>query len=145
MKKIILLTTALFYSVISFAQDIRANEVPSVVLNTFKQKFPKATDVEWELENKLYKVEFEISRKDHEAWISSEGSVVKHKQDLKATDLPKAVTASIAANYKGFRIDDVDKIETGANTLYKVELKTSSQEQDVFFDQNGKVVEGDVK
>jgi len=141
MKKLIFLAGSLFYSVISFAQELRADEVPSVVLNTFKQKFPKAVDVEWELKNQLYNVEFEIGRIDHEAWISNTGSIVKHKWDIEANALPKEVSGSISRNYKGFRIDDAEKIEAGEKLLYKVELKTASREEDVVFDQNGKLVE----
>ena len=141
MKKIIFLAGSLFYSVIAFAQEIRTDEVPSVVLNTFKQKFPKAADVEWKLKNQLYNVEFEVGRLDHEAWINKTGNIVKHKQDIGQYDLPKEVAGSISKNYKGFRIDDSEKIETGGKSLYKVELKTASKEEDVVFDQNGKLVE----
>jgi len=141
MKKIIFLAASLFYSVISFAQDIHTDEVPSVVRNSFKQQFPKAMDVEWELKDQLYKVEFEIGRKDHEAWINSTGGIVKHKQDITEKELPKEVTASISKNYKGYRIDDVERIESNKKFSYKVELKTLSKEQDVIFDQSGKVIE----
>ncbi|WP_221390244.1 PepSY-like domain-containing protein [Dyadobacter sp. NIV53] len=141
MKKIIFLAASLFYSVMSFAQEIQAGEVPSIVLNTFKQKFLKAADVEWKLKNQLYNVEFEIGRVDHEAWISNNGSIVKHKQDIQTNELPGAVSESISRNYKGFRIDDAEKIEAGEKLLYKVELKTASKEEDVVFDHNGKLVE----
>jgi len=141
MKKIIFLAGSLFYSVMAFAQEIHTDEVPSVVLNTFKQKFPKAADVEWKLKNQLYNVEFEIGRVDHEAWINSTGSIVKHKQDITEGELPKSVSGSISKNYKGYRLDDAEKIETGGKFLYKVELKTASKEEDLVFDQNGKLVE----
>ena len=98
-------------------------------------------DVEWELKDQLYKVEFEIGRKDHEAWINSTGGIVKHKQDITEGELPKEVTASISKNYKGYRIDDVERIESNKKFSYKVELKTLSKEQDVIFDQSGKVIE----
>lgn len=140
MKKIILLTAVLLYSMLSFAQDLQEKEVPSVVLNSFKQKFAKATDVEWELKNNLYKVEFEIARIDHEAWLNTSGQVVKTKQDLKANDLPKAISSKIASQYKGYRIDDVDKIEEGGKVKFKVELKKAGSEQNVYFDADGNVL-----
>lgn len=140
MKKIILIAGSLLYSAIAFAQDIQTAEVPSVVLNTFKQKFPKATDVEWKLKDQLYNVEFEIGRIDHEAWLTTTGIIVKHKQDIEASELPKEVSAVINRNYKGYRIDDVEKIEAGEKLLYKAELKTMVKEEEVTFDQNGKLV-----
>lgn len=140
MKKLIFLSTCLFLSVAAFAQKIHADEVPSVVVNTFKQKFPKATDVEWEMKEKLYNVEFEIGRADHEAWINDSGKVVKHKFDVTASQLPKEVTAGVNTLYKGYRIDDAEKIETAERVLYKLELKTLTKEEDVVFDSQGKVV-----
>lgn len=145
MKKILLITTGLFYSIVAFAQDIRSNEVPSLVLNSFHKTFPKALEEEWEFKNNLYKVEFEIDRNDHEAWLDNEGNIMKQKQDMQAKELPKAVSGTIKTNYKGYRIDDVEKIITGTKTVYKVELKKGLNEQDVFFDPSGKVVEGSLK
>jgi uncharacterized membrane protein YkoI len=140
MKKLLFLTASLFFSIITFAQEIRADEVPSVVLNAFKQKFPKASDVEWERKDQLYKVEFEIGRTDHEAWINNTGGIVKHKRDIRTADLPREVTASINRSYKGYRIDDVERIEEGQKFLYKVELKTLSKEEEVIFDPKGEIV-----
>ena len=140
MKKLIFLSTFLLLSAVAFAQKIHADEVPSVILNTFKQKFPKAVDVEWEMKEKLYNVEFEIGRADHEAWINDSGKVVKHKFDVTASQLPKEVTAGVKNIYKGYRIDDAEKIETVEKVLYKLELKTLTKEEDVVFDSQGKVV-----
>jgi hypothetical protein len=54
----------------SFAQDVPSSQVPSVILNSFKEQFSKATDVEWELNGDQYNVEFDISSADHEVWRS---------------------------------------------------------------------------
>ena len=142
MKKVIFLAGSLIYSILSFAQEVQSKEVPSIVLNTFKQNFPKASDVEWKLKNGEYKVEFEIGRTDHEAWLNTKGNVVKHKQEIPSNKLPKEVAASINKNYKGYRIADAEKIESGQKVVYKVELKAASREEDVVFDQSGKLVEG---
>ena len=124
----------------AFAQEIHSDDIPSIVLNTFKQKFPKASDIEWKLKNQLYNVEFEVGRIDHEAWISNTGAIVKHKHDIAVNELPKEVSNSIERSYKGFRIDDAEKIEDGEKLLYKVELKAASKEQEVVFDQKGELV-----
>lgn len=141
MKKKMLSALMLLCTLSGFAQDIPAREVPSVVMNVFNQKFPKAADVEWERKGELYKVEFEISRKDHSLWINESGNVVKHKEDIRSADLPAAVKTVIAKDYKGYRIDDVEKLQNGKGTFYKVELKKGSEDVDVFFDQQGKKME----
>lgn len=141
MKTNILFALMLLLTLTGFAQDIPAGEVPSVVMNVFKQKFQKATNIEWERKGELYKVEFEISRKDHSLWINELGNVVKHKQDIRNADLPAAVKIAIAQDYKTYRIDEVEKLENGGETIYKVELKKGSEDVDVFFDQRGKKVD----
>jgi hypothetical protein len=141
MKKYLLFVFALCYAASSFAQDIPAKDVPSVVANVFKKQFPKATDVEWERKNELYKVEFEINRQEHSMWIDGSGNVARHKQDIRAQDLPAAVRSAIARDYKDYKIDDVEKSEAGNVIHFKVELKKGSEDIDVFFDLQGEKVE----
>ena len=43
-----------------FAQDIPKSQVPSVIVNNFKKEFPKANDIEWEMQGDLYNVDFKI-------------------------------------------------------------------------------------
>ncbi len=74
------------------AQDLLQSDVPSVVVNNFQKAFPKVYDVEWELKGELYEVDFETGVSiDHEAWYDKTGKLVKHKQEIAKTDLPKAV------------------------------------------------------
>ena len=141
MKRIFFLAPILLWTFSCFAQDIPAKEVPSVVVNIFEQKFPKATHVDWERKAEMYKVEFEVKRQDHSLWINEAGSVVKHKQDIHQADLPASVKAAISKDYKGYSIDEVEKLESGSETVFKVELKKRSEDIDLFFDQHGKKVD----
>jgi len=140
MKKLIFVACSMFYAAVSFGQDLKETEVPSVVLNTFKQQFPKALDVEWKLKAALYKVEFEIGKDDHELWLEKTGKVVKHKEEINSDQLPKDVTAAISKDYKGYTIHDPTKTDNAGIVTYKVELKKTGSELDITFDQNGKVI-----
>lgn len=140
MKKLIFVMCGMFYAAVSYGQDIKETEVPSVVLNTFKQQYAKATDVEWKLKAGLYKVEFEIGKDDHELWLEKTGKVVKHKEEIKAEQLPKEVVAAINKDYKGYKIHDPKKTDNAGVVTYKVELKTATSEMHMTFDKTGKVV-----
>ncbi|MCF0055844.1 PepSY-like domain-containing protein [Dyadobacter sp. CY356] len=140
MKKLIFVAFMMFYAAVSFGQDIKETEVPSVVLNTFKQQYAKAEKVEWKQKAGLYKVEFKIVKDDHELWLDKTGKIVKHKQEIKADQLPKEVTAVIAKDYKGYTVHDPKKTDNAGVVTYKVELKTASSEMHVTFDKGGKVV-----
>ena len=140
MKKLIFVAWSMFYATVSFGQDLKETEVPSVVLNTFKQQFPKAMDVEWKLKAALYKVEFDIGKDDHEVWLEKTGKIVKHKEEIKADQLPKEVVASINKDYKGYQIHDPKKTDNAGVLTYKVELKKTGSELDITFDKTGKVI-----
>lgn len=141
MKQKIILAACLLFSSFSYAQDLAVQDVPSVVLNSFTKTFPKAQDVEWEKKGDLLNAEFDIGRRDHEVWLNNKGEIVKHKKEIKASELPGAVSSSIKQNFKGYRVDDADQFEEAKQVFYKVELETFTDEKKVVFDKNGKMTD----
>lgn len=139
MKKHIILAASLLFSGLTYAQDIPVKDVPSVVLNSFNKTFPQAVKVEWEMKGDLFNADFDIGRRDHEVWLNNKGAIVKHKKELRTRELPAVVANSIKKNFKGFRIDDVDKFEEEKQFFYKVELKTLQEEKKVVFDAQGRI------
>lgn len=139
MKNLMITAAALLLTNFAFAQDLSSSEVPSVVLNSFHKSFPKSTGVEWEQKGENYNAEFDINWRDHEVWISKNGAILKHKQELKQSELPAAVTSQLKKNYNTYRIDDVDQYEVNKKFYYKVELKKHDQERKMIFDQQGKL------
>jgi len=125
-----------------FAQDIPQSQVPSLVLNSFQQKYPKAYDVEWELKGDLYKVEFEKSLlgDDVEVWFDKSGKVVRSKEEISKSELPKAVLDKIDTEFKATIIKDVEKFNENGTISYKVEIKTIREEWDVLFDEKGNIL-----
>jgi len=111
-----------------FGQDIRPSEVPTVIMTTFQKEHPKAYDVEWELDGINYKVEFHtgLMGNEYKIWYDPKGNIIRQKQEISHTDLPKDVIKAIHTNYptsKGYRIDDVDKITEGREVVYVVEVE----------------------
>lgn len=134
------LTGCLLFSGLTYGQDIAVKDVPSVVMNSFNKAFPNATEVEWEMKGDLYNAEFDVSRRDHEVWLNSKGSIIKHKQEIKSRELPEVVAKTLKQNFKGYWIDDVDKYEVGKQFFYKVELQTLTKEKNVVLDNKGAIV-----
>ena len=138
MKNLIIIAAAALLSTnVTFAQDISPADVPSVVMNSFNKTFPKSSKVEWEMKGDNYNAEFDVNWRDHEVWISKTGAIVKHKKELKPSEIPATVSTAIKRNYGGFRIDDVDRYEVNKKLYYKVELKKLNEERKVVFDQKG--------
>ncbi|MBL7713440.1 MAG: PepSY-like domain-containing protein [Chitinophagaceae bacterium] len=142
MKKIILAALLLKLTDRVSAQDIAQNELPSLVRNSFQKTFPKASDVEWETEGGLYKVEFEtgLFGTDHHAWFDGAGKLVRHKEEIGKSDLPAAVRSKLDKAFSGYRVDDIDKISTGTKVTYTMELKRFTEEWKVAFDAAGNML-----
>lgn len=124
-----------------FAQDMLESQVPSVIVNSFKKEFPKASDVEWERQGDQYNVDFEIGWfTDYEAWFTASGKLIRYTEDISEGDLPKTVKHAIKNQYKGYRIEDAKKIiENGVET-YSVEIEKGNDERDLVFSTNGKLI-----
>lgn len=123
-----------------FAQDIAATDVPSIVVNALQTKFSNVSDLEWEVEGELYKADFEIGTRDHKVWIGKTGIVTKHKADISKNDLPAIVKQHIDKDFKAYKIDDADKIESDGNIFYEVELDGSADDRKLLFTSDGKLL-----
>ena len=126
------------------AQDILQRNLPAVVVNAFQQHFPKAKQVEWEkTADGLYEAEFELGllNRDHKVYITPEGRVQKHIEEISASSLPAAVKQQLDTRYGGYRTGDVTKIESGEQVNYIVELENRREELKVSFDAGGKVLD----
>ena len=104
--------------------------------------FPKAADVEWEMSDSLYQVEFEIGWNiDHEVWYNDSGKIVKHKEDISRKELSKKVRNSIKTDFRGYTIDDLERITENGKVVYKMELNSLiHQDWDIVIDADGKVI-----
>lgn len=124
-----------------FAQDILQAEVPSLIINNFKQNYPKASDIEWEKEGDLYKAEFEIGLfKDYKVWYNASGQRIKLVEEIAKNKLPQSILTKIGTDFKSYRVDDVKKITSGKVVTYAVDLKSMKQDWDLIFDSDAKVL-----
>jgi uncharacterized membrane protein YkoI len=143
MKNFRLLLLASSVSLLSCAQNLPESRVPAVVINAFKAKYPRATDVEWEKKGPHYEVEFEtgVKGRDHKLGLDSTGAILFHKQDISRADLPAAVMQAIEKNFPGWRTDDPEKTERNGVISYQVEVKRQGEEWEVSFDPEGNILD----
>jgi hypothetical protein len=141
MKKEILTLTAcvLLISINAFGQQ----SVPSVVKNHFETAYVQATEVEWELEGNLYRVEFETENDvDREIWYDSNSTIVREETEIPVNDLPQAVRQAAERGFPGYEIDDVEKVTQPQGVTYRVELEALlKRDWDVVYSPDGKILE----
>jgi uncharacterized membrane protein YkoI len=124
------------------AQDLHQSQVPSLTVNSFQKSFPKAFDIEWEQDGEHYKVEFEtgLLGTDHTIWYNKTGKVIRHKEEISKSKLPQKVLAKINSNFRGYRVDEVEKIAEGGKIIYTLELESLTKEWKVAFDSEGNIL-----
>jgi len=143
MKKLLVGFTVMLLTSFSVIAQNAPRGVPAVVLNAFQQQFPKARQVEWERrKDGTFEVEFNVGLvgRDQKAFISADGNVVKHEEELSASSLPDAIKNQIKTEFDGYRIDEVKKIEAAGKITYAVELESRHGDLTVDFDPDGKIV-----
>jgi hypothetical protein len=119
-------------------RDVR---VDGVLLQKFRQDFPNARDVDWETNDEIYEVEFEIKDRDFEAYYDKDGNLLLYKQDIHERELPAVVKKSAEAKYPKYRFDDIDKIVKGTQTFYKIEMELRGHDITIYIASDGKTLE----
>ncbi|MBK9765162.1 MAG: PepSY-like domain-containing protein [Flavobacteriales bacterium] len=140
-SNLVLAATAMLFGTALSAQRLQPEQVPAPVKSAFDKAFSGAMDVEWDLKGTQYKVEFETGLffTDHEAWYDATGQMLRHEEEIGASDLPAAVTAGINSEFAGYSVDDTERITVGGVLSYVVELELKGQpDWKVAYDANGK-------
>ncbi|AFL81442.1 Protein of unknown function (DUF2874) [Aequorivita sublithincola DSM 14238] len=142
MKTVTFLVAVLLGTASLFAQDMAESQVPSVVLNTFKKDFPKASDVEWERHGEQYNVEFEIGWfNDYEAWFDQSGKMIKYSEEISESDIPQAIKETIKTQFVDYSIDDAKKFTENKTESFWVEIEKGNDERHLHFSADGQLIQ----
>ena len=116
---------------------------PPSLSEKFNKDFPKARDVDWEKSGVLYEVDFEIGwigKTDYKAYYDLEGNLVMYREEISNSSLPAIVKNAALTKYPNYRIDDIDKIVAGKDTLYKVSLEKGDMDVKLVLTHDGTTV-----
>jgi len=143
-RYVLMLALAAGVTTMSFAQKeakeeqegkLKRTDVPAAVKNAFTQHFAGATKVKWEKEKANYEVNFVQGGHEMSALFNSAGTLEETEMEIKAAQLPSAVTSYVQQHYKGSKIKEAARITKGNGEVnYEAELKG----MDVLFDASGK-------
>ena len=105
---------------VSCDDDVNSSDVPAAVMATFQKMFPNTT-AQWENEkNGQLKADFNFDYHEMEVWFQNDGTWVRTKKDISASELPQKVHDYLDTNYKGVEIDDMDWVESPTEKYYLV-------------------------
>lgn len=132
----LLVVSVLAISMLAFAID-----VPKAVTDAFAKKFPGATNVKWDKENKReYEAEFTLNGKSGSANFLTDGSWVETEMEIKVSDLPVAAATSVKTKYPEATIIKVYKIDNAKTGLtYETEIKTGNKKKEMILKEDGTI------
>ena len=142
MKSLLSLACFIFsFATIGCSQKITEKDIPAPVKTAFSNKFPTATNVKWEKENKTeLEANFKINNTDVSANFSLDGSWVETETTIPANELPAAVTNTVNTKYPGAVYGRTEKIEKPGKTLYEVNITVKGKKKELELDPNGVIV-----
>ena len=141
MKTLLLsLSAALLLSSAAHAQKMTAAQVPAAAKATFKAKFPTVKTNTWEKEGSDFEAGFKMNGKTMSAVITPAGELHETETDMKAAELPAAVRATLARDYKAYKVNEAATIvKADGTTVYEAEVAKGGKKQDVLFTADGKI------
>jgi hypothetical protein len=101
---------------------------PAKLAAKFKADFPKASDVEWETDDSIYEVEFDVKFKDWKAYFDAEGNLLMTVEEIYHSELPAVVKNAAEAKYPKYHFEDMDKIRRGTEVFYRIEMELRDME-----------------
>jgi len=142
MKKSALLLALVVSVLFIYAQKLKDSNVPSAVKSAFAKKFPKAKEVKWSKENtNEFEAKFETGNMEQSANFDHTGKWLGTETEIKKSELPQAVQASIIREFADFKIEETEKAEfPDKDMVYEVELTKGKLKYEVQLSADGKVV-----
>ena len=124
-------------------RDIKASELPKVVVDAVKKAFPKAEIVKAGIEEEGVTV-YEASLKDNgrkmEMAVTDKGDILEIETVVAEKDLPKPVAKALAKAAEGGKVQVIEKIEYVAE-IKVIKLKKPEIAYEAKIQKDGKTLE----
>ena len=108
-----------------FAQSLKPEQVPAVVVRGLHEKFPNTRSATWKLKTDgNYEAEFTRNRREIAAKFDPSGKWIETESAIRRAELTAAVAATIAHRFKGYRIVETQTVVrlNQARLIYEVHV-----------------------
>ena len=104
-------------------------------------RYPGAVIIEKDYDDGYLEIDFRHDNYIKEAYFNGTNAWVRTTWELRrASELPAAVSSALDAQYAGYRVDDIEAIETADALHYELELENGRNELKVIFAEDGTLV-----
>ena len=149
MKKIIhYLLPVIILVTIGNTVSAQFGTIPSSVTESFKEKYPTATNVEWQSKLSSYSVVFLLDSNKHEARYNKKGVWQETECEVSLEELPAEVKDGFDKSKYAtdeWEMESIYKIETPDKTQFRIEVaKSDLQKRNLFFNKQGRLLKDKV-
>jgi hypothetical protein len=143
MKSLLSLACFIFsFATIGCSQKVNEKDVPGAVKTAFTNKFPGASEVKWEKENKSeLEASFKMNNSDISANFKLDGSWVETETTIPASELPATVINTVNTKFPGAVYGRTEKIEKPGNKIfYEVNITMKGKKKELELNPDGVIV-----
>lgn len=130
-----------------FTANAQFRDIPSVVTDSFYNRFPKAAHVSWKDKITAFQAEFELGYDKVKSTYSSKGEWQKTEKDLLISKIPGNVTDGFnKSKYAAYNIREAVEInDHEKGLLYKLVVRRGEiTKRNLYFTTGGQLVKDDV-
>jgi len=142
MKKLLMLSVCMAFVLCVLAMNQKEAQIPAAAKTGFATKFPTAQKVKWGVEKPgEFEAEFTLNKVETSAVFDAKGNLIETETEIKESELPTAIKATIAKDFAGYKIDEIEKA-TGAKgaTTYEMEAAKGKDKLEISFEASGKLL-----
>lgn len=124
------------------AMNQKGEKVPEAAKAGFAAKFPAAQKAKWSVEKPgEFEVEYVLTGVESSALVDAKGNLLETESEIKESELPQSVKATIAKDFAGFKIDEIEKATDAKGVvIYEMEAAKGKEKLEISFDSNGKLL-----
>ena len=142
MKKLQVLFVCLIFVIGASAVNQKDEKIPAAAKTGFAAKFPTAQKVKWSVEKPgEFEAEFILNGVETSALVDAKGTLLETEAEIKESELPQAVKATLAKDFARYKLDEIEKVTDQKGSItYGMEATKRSDKLEISFDTNGKLL-----
>ena len=140
MGKLVLVGILCFFTFSIIAENILSTDPPQIVASKFKNLYPNASAIQWEIEKENFEAEFTVAGKEIEALFSPSGELISEDKEIVVEELPGKVMSTYKKNYSAFKITQAYSLKSTESVQYKLIATSSRDRIHLWIDDSGSIV-----
>lgn len=125
-------------------QKMDEKDIPVNVKNALTKSYG-VKSAKWDKEDENYEANFKAKGKETSVVFDASGAILETEVEIKKSELPASVLATIKTDFADYKIEEVAKIDTKGVTTYEVEVEKGEESFDLIFDTQGKLLKKEKK